>query len=97
VTQLVGRNVTLPSGAVIYNPMRVAPDGDGCEVVFRLRRLISRERPHAAIVIRRSRRPRLRTRPSQSACRFAVFVALKPIQGAATATPAAVPVVLGWR
>ena len=43
----VGRNelgvldheVTLPSGDVIYNPMRVVPDGDGCEVVFTLRRL----------------------------------------------------------
>jgi hypothetical protein len=30
--------VTLPSGDVIYNPMRV-PNGDGCEVVFSLRRL----------------------------------------------------------
>jgi hypothetical protein len=32
-------DVTLPSGEVIYNPMRVIPDGDGCEVVFTLRRL----------------------------------------------------------
>jgi hypothetical protein len=31
--------VTLPSGDVIYNPMRVVPHGDGSEVVFSLRRL----------------------------------------------------------
>jgi hypothetical protein len=31
--------VTLPSGDVIDNPMRVVPNGDGCEVVFTLRRL----------------------------------------------------------
>jgi hypothetical protein len=31
--------VTLPSGEVIYIPMRVIPDGDHCEVVFTLRRL----------------------------------------------------------
>jgi hypothetical protein len=30
--------VTLPSGEVFYNPMRVVSDGDGCEVVFTLRR-----------------------------------------------------------
>ena len=30
--------VTLPSGKVFYNPMRAVPDGDGCEVVFTLRR-----------------------------------------------------------
>lgn len=30
--------VTLPSGEVFYNPMRVVPDGDACEVVFTLRR-----------------------------------------------------------
>lgn len=30
--------VTLPSGDVVYNPMRVIPDGDSCEVVFTLRR-----------------------------------------------------------
>jgi hypothetical protein len=29
----------LPSGDVVYNPMRVIPNGDGCEVVFSLRRL----------------------------------------------------------
>lgn len=42
----VGRNdfgvldhtVTLPSGESVYNPLRVIPDGDGCEVVFTLRR-----------------------------------------------------------
>ena len=29
----------MPSGETIYNPMRVIPDGTGCEVVFTLRRL----------------------------------------------------------
>ena len=36
---VLDHEVTLPSGEVIYNPMRVIPDGDGCEVVFTLRRL----------------------------------------------------------
>jgi hypothetical protein len=36
---VLDHEVTLPSGDVIYNPMRVIPDGDGCEVVFTLRRL----------------------------------------------------------
>ena len=36
---VLDHEVTLPSGEVIYNPMRVVPDGDGCEVVFSLRRL----------------------------------------------------------
>jgi hypothetical protein len=36
---VLDHGVTLPSGDVIYNPMRVVPDGDGCEVVFSLRRL----------------------------------------------------------
>ena len=31
--------VTMPSGEVFYNPMRVIPDGDACEVVFTVRRL----------------------------------------------------------
>ncbi len=31
--------VTLPSGEIVYCPMRVIPDDDGCEVVFTLRRL----------------------------------------------------------
>jgi uncharacterized membrane protein len=30
--------VTLPSGEVVYNPMRVIADGTRCEVVFTLRR-----------------------------------------------------------
>jgi hypothetical protein len=30
--------VTLPSGERVYNPMRVIPHGEGCEVVFHLRR-----------------------------------------------------------
>ena len=36
---VLDHEVTLPSGDVIYNPMRVVPDGDGCEVEFTLRRL----------------------------------------------------------
>jgi Polyketide cyclase / dehydrase and lipid transport len=36
---VLDHEVTLPSGDVIYNPMRVVPLGDGCEVVFSLRRL----------------------------------------------------------
>jgi uncharacterized protein YndB with AHSA1/START domain len=31
-------DVTLPDGTVTTNPMRVIADGDGCEVVFTLRR-----------------------------------------------------------
>lgn len=31
--------VELPSGAVVYNPLRVIPDGEACEIVFTLRRL----------------------------------------------------------
>lgn len=30
--------VTLPSGETVYNPLRVIADGEGCEVVFTLRR-----------------------------------------------------------
>jgi hypothetical protein len=30
--------VTMPSGEVVYNPMRVIADGSGCEVVFTVRR-----------------------------------------------------------
>jgi hypothetical protein len=36
---VLDHEVTLPSGDVIYNPMRVVPLGDGCEVVFSVRRL----------------------------------------------------------
>lgn len=36
---VLDHDVTLPSGEVIYNPMRVIPNGNGCEVVFTLRRL----------------------------------------------------------
>ncbi len=36
---VLDHDVTLPSGQVVYNPMRVIPDGDVCEVVFTLRRL----------------------------------------------------------
>ena len=35
---VLDHNVTLPSGESIYNPMRVTAAGDGCEVVFALRR-----------------------------------------------------------
>jgi hypothetical protein len=35
---VLDHEVTLPSGEVIYNPMRVVRDGDGCEVVFTVRR-----------------------------------------------------------
>jgi hypothetical protein len=36
---VLDHEVTLPSGDVIYNPMRVVRYGVGCEVVFTLRRL----------------------------------------------------------
>ncbi len=36
---VLDHEVRLPSGEVIYNPMRVIRDGDGCEVVFTLRRM----------------------------------------------------------
>ena len=39
---VIDHNVTMPSGEIVYNPLRVIPDdaGDarGCEVVFSLRR-----------------------------------------------------------
>ena len=35
---VLDHEVTLPSGEVIYNPMRLLPDGDGCEAVFTLRK-----------------------------------------------------------
>jgi hypothetical protein len=35
---VLDHEVTLQSGEVIYNPMRLIPDGDGCEAVFTLRR-----------------------------------------------------------
>jgi len=35
---VLDHHVTLPSGEAVYNPMRVIADGDGCEVVFTLRR-----------------------------------------------------------
>lgn len=36
---VLDHDVTLPSGGVVYNPMRVIKDGDdACEVVFTLRR-----------------------------------------------------------
>jgi hypothetical protein len=36
---VLDHDVTLPSGEVIYNPVRVIPDGTGSEVIFTLRRL----------------------------------------------------------
>ena len=36
---VLDHDVTLPSGEIIYNPMRVTKDGSGSEVVFTLRRL----------------------------------------------------------
>ena len=35
---VLDHDVTLPSGEVVCNPMRVIADGSGCEVVFTLRR-----------------------------------------------------------
>jgi len=35
---VIDHEVTLPTGEVFYNPVRVTPDRDGCEVVFSLRR-----------------------------------------------------------
>jgi len=35
---ILDHNVTLPSGETVYNPMRLIPDGAGCEVVFTIRR-----------------------------------------------------------
>jgi hypothetical protein len=35
---ILDHDVTLPSGEVVYNPMRVIADGDVCEVVFTVRR-----------------------------------------------------------
>jgi hypothetical protein len=37
---VLDHRVTLPSGEAFYNPMRVVPDGNGCEVVFTLRRQV---------------------------------------------------------
>uniref|UniRef100_A0AAU3GW19 SRPBCC family protein n=1 Tax=Streptomyces sp. NBC_01401 TaxID=2903854 RepID=A0AAU3GW19_9ACTN len=35
---VLDHHVTLPTGESVYNPVRVIADGDGCEVVFTLRR-----------------------------------------------------------
>jgi hypothetical protein len=35
---VLDHDVILATGATVYNPMRVIPDGLGCEVVFTLRR-----------------------------------------------------------
>lgn len=36
---VLDHDVTLPTGEVVHNPMRVTPDGEGCDVTFVLRRL----------------------------------------------------------
>jgi len=38
VLGVLDHHVTLSTGETVYNPMRVIPDGSGCEVVFTLRR-----------------------------------------------------------
>jgi len=35
---VLDHDVTLPSGETFHNPVRVLPDGSGCEVVFTVRR-----------------------------------------------------------
>ena len=35
---ILDHDVTLPSGETVTNPMRVLPNGDGCDVVFTVRR-----------------------------------------------------------
>ena len=35
---VVDHDVTLPSGEVVANPLRVIPNADGCDVVFTVRR-----------------------------------------------------------
>ena len=35
---VLDHDVTLPSGETITNPMRVVPNGDGCDVVFTVHR-----------------------------------------------------------
>jgi hypothetical protein len=35
---VLDHDVTLPSGATVYNPMRVVPNNDGSELVFTLYR-----------------------------------------------------------
>ena len=35
---VLDHDVTLPGGTTVTNPLRVLPDGEGCEVVFTLRR-----------------------------------------------------------
>jgi hypothetical protein len=36
---ILDHDVTLPSGEILYNPLRVTRNGDGSEIVFSLRRL----------------------------------------------------------
>ena len=35
---VLDHDVTLPDGETVRNPMRVIPNGDGCDVVFTVRR-----------------------------------------------------------
>lgn len=37
---VLDHHVTLPSGETVHNPLRVMQDGEGCEVVFTLRRRV---------------------------------------------------------
>jgi uncharacterized membrane protein len=39
---ILDHKVTLPSGEAVYNPMRVIPNNEGCEVVFTLYQLPGR-------------------------------------------------------
>ena len=35
---ILDHDVTLPAGSTVHNPMRVIPNGDGCDVVFTVHR-----------------------------------------------------------
>jgi hypothetical protein len=35
---VLDHDVTMPNGQTVHNPMRLLPDGDGCEIVFTVRR-----------------------------------------------------------
>src|SRR6516162_3099149 len=61
---VLDHNVTLPTGEVAHNPMRVIADGSGCEAVFTLRR-----RPAGAMTSSaRTRPPWPPTSPGSSRC-----------------------------
>ncbi len=54
---VLDHDVTMPSGEVVHNPMRVIPDGDACEVTFAVRRQPG--------MTRRRARPRRGPRPGR--------------------------------